>query len=236
MPMRSSDTVEYSTGLPVSQGSALTFEPLTPERRRELTRRHLLEAAAVVFARDGFHGATLDAIASYAGFTKGAVYSNFKSKDDLFLALLDDRVESQFAVTTEVLESGPHERVEQFPRIRELLQSTIFGDDAFSALYLEFVLYARRNPAARDKLVESARRERALIEALIAREHGNVGVPPPYPTRALAEFSRAVFSGLTLTRLVDPEAITEETLVTTLEMLYESMGNDPEPEDGSPAR
>ena len=55
-----------------------------------MTRRHLLDAAAVVFARDGFHGASLDDVAATAGFTKGAVYSNFKSKEDLFLAVFDD--------------------------------------------------------------------------------------------------------------------------------------------------
>ncbi|MCU1468633.1 MAG: TetR family transcriptional regulator [Actinomycetia bacterium] len=202
----------------------MTFEPLTPERRRELTRRHLLEAAAIVFARDGFHGATLDDVASYAGFTKGAVYSNFKSKDDLFLALLDDRAESQFAMVAEVLESGPHERVEQFPRVRDLLEATVFSDDSFSALYLEFVLYARRNPVARAKLIESLRRERAVIESLIAREHGLVRGAPPHAVRALAEFSRSVFSGLGLTRLVDPDAVTTETIEVTLDMLYASMG------------
>src|SRR4249920_1855864 len=82
---------------------------LTPERRRALTRRHLLEAAGVVFARQGFHGATLDEVAATAGFTKGAVYSNFTSKDDLFLALLDDRIDRQFAIVFEALESGPHD-------------------------------------------------------------------------------------------------------------------------------
>ena len=214
----------------------MTFEPLTPERRRELTRRHLLEAAAIVFARDGFHGARLDDVASLAGFTKGAVYSNFKSKDDLFLALLEDRAESQFAVVTEVLESGPHEREEQFPRVRELLGSTMFGDDSFAALYLEFVLYARRNPAARAKLIESMRRELAIIESLIAREHGLVRGAPPHAVRALAEFSRSVFNGLGLTRLVDPDAVTAETMEVTLDMLYASMGpvrdsaTDPKPD------
>src|SRR6476646_7446205 len=100
--------------------SAMTFEPLTPERRRAMTRQHLLDAAAIVFTRNGFHGSTLDEVASTAGFTKGAVYSNFTSKDDLFLALLDDRMERQFAVATEVLESGSHELSEQLPRVREL--------------------------------------------------------------------------------------------------------------------
>jgi AcrR family transcriptional regulator len=208
----------------------VTFEPLTPERRRELTRRHLLEAAAIVFARDGFHGATLDDVARHAGFTKGAVYSNFKSKDDLFLALLEDRAESQFAMVSEVLESGPHERVDQFPRVRELLEATVFSDESFSVLYLEFVLYALRNPEARAKLVESMRRERAIIESLIAREHGLVAGAPPQAVRAFAEFSRSVFSGLGLTRLVDPDAVTTETIEVALDMLYASMGPERDPE------
>ena len=75
----------------------------------------------------------------------------------------------------------------------------MFGDDSFSALYLEFVLYARRNPAARAKLIENMRRERAITESLIAREHGLVSGAPPHAVRALAEFARAVFSGLTMT-------------------------------------
>ena len=211
----------------------MSFEPLTPERRRELTRRHLLEAAAIVFSRDGFHGATLDDIASYAGFTKGAVYSNFKSKDDLFLALLDDRVESQFAVVAEVLDSGPHVREEQFPRIRELLDATVLGDDSFSALYLEFVLYARRNPAARERLIESARREQAFIQSMIEREHGLVAGAPPPALRVFAEFSRAVFSGLSLTRLVDPDAVTKETVDAILDMLYQSMGPERDQDAGA---
>jgi AcrR family transcriptional regulator len=229
MPARFLDTDEYVIDLRVWQGSPMTLEPLTPERRRELTRRHLLEAAAVVFARDGFHGARLDDVAALAGFTKGAVYSNFTSKDDLFLALLDDRVDTQVAITTEVLEQGPHEREAQFPVIRELLHSTLLGDDGFAVLYLEFVLYARRNPAAREKLIASARRERSLIESMIGREQGNVDAVPPYPVRTLAEFSRALFNGMSLTRILDPEAITESTLDDTLDMLYKAMGADGEP-------
>src|SRR5689334_13123417 len=127
----------------------MTFEPLTPERRRAMTRRHLLDAAAVVFADKGFHGATIDEVAKAAGFTKGAVYSNFTSKDDLFLALLDDRSDRQFAIVTEVLDDGPRGRGDAAPRMRELIRSgAVFSDDTWETLFLEFVLYARRNPEA----------------------------------------------------------------------------------------
>ena len=64
----------------------VAVEKWTPERRRQLTRDTLIEAAAAVFARRGFHGASLDEIAETAGFTRGAIYKNFADKEDLFFA------------------------------------------------------------------------------------------------------------------------------------------------------
>src|SRR5262245_17567639 len=159
---------------------AASFEALTPDRRRAMTRRHLLEAAAIVFARNGFHGATLDEVSATAGFTKGAVYSNFKSKDDLFVALLDDRIERQLAVMSDVLAAGGHAAAEQFPRVRELFRGELFWDDDFATLYLEFVLYARRHPDAQTKLAESARRTRGMVQELIEAEHAALGIAPKY--------------------------------------------------------
>jgi AcrR family transcriptional regulator len=208
----------------------VTLEPLTAERRRAMTRRHLLDAAAIVFARNGFHGSTLDEVAATAGFTKGAVYSNFKSKDDLFLELLDDRIDRQFAVVTETLESGSHEAAEQFPRILGLVLSDMFWGDEFVTLWLEFVLYARRNPKAQAKLAASAQRSRAQVQALIEHKYATIGVSPNYPVRDLAEISLALFSGLGIDRLVDPSAVTDETLDTTLSFLYDAMGVDREGE------
>ena len=190
-----------------------------------MTRQHLLEAAAMVFARNGFHGSTLDEVAATAGFTKGAVYSNFKSKDDLFLALLDDRIERQFALTAEVLDSGPHEAAEMLPRMRELLSpEATFWDDNWETLFLEFVLYARRNPEAAAKLADRAARERALVQQIIENEHANLGLSPEYRTRELAEISIALVGGLAIARLIDPRAVTDETLDAMLSILNRSIG------------
>ena len=68
---------------------------LTRAQRRQQTRARLLDAAGQVFARRGFHAATVDEVAEAAGYTKGAVYSNFANKDELFLALLDQRLAAQ---------------------------------------------------------------------------------------------------------------------------------------------
>jgi len=206
----------------------VTFEPLTPERRRAMTRQHLLDAAAIVFARNGFHGSTLDEVAATAGFSKGAVYSNFKSKDDLFLELFHDRVDRQFAVVSEALETGPDDQAEQFPRIRQILRSdTSPWDDSFVTLWLEFILYARRNPDAQSKLAASAQRARAQVQALIDHEYEVRGAAPHYPTAALAEIGLALFNGLGIDRLVDPSAVTDEMLDTTLTFLFDAMGVDP---------
>src|SRR5579862_5698159 len=88
----------------------MALEPLTPDRRRQQTRAYLLKAAEQVFSERGFHGATLDEVAAVAGFTKGAVYSNFQSKDDLFLALLEARYQSGMASVRALLDdkAAPH--------------------------------------------------------------------------------------------------------------------------------
>ena len=203
----------------------MSFEPLTPERRRAMTRQHLLDAAAIVFARNGFHGSTLDEVAATAGFSKGAVYSNFKSKDDLFLELFHERVDRQFAVVSEALDTGSHDHSEQFPRILQLLRSDPFPwDGSFVTLWLEFVLYARRNPDAQKKLAASAQRARVQVQALIEHEYEAAGVSPKYPTADLAEIGMALFNGLGIDRLVDPSAVTDQMLDTTLSFLFDAMG------------
>jgi AcrR family transcriptional regulator len=201
----------------------------TREDRRNRTRAELIEVAERRFSADGYHATSLDAVADEAGFTKGAVYSNFKSKDDLFLALFDDRIERQFAVTIEVLEDGSHDMTEQLPRVRELLHGgAFFWDDSWTTLYLEFVLYAMRNPEARAKLAARAVRERTAVKELMEREYSNVGAAAEHSTRELAEISLALFNGLGMARLIDPDAVTNDTLDVALELLYESMGVDTE--------
>ncbi len=66
---------------------------LTREQSRAQTRERLLEAARGVFARNGFHGSSVEEIASAAGFSTGALYSNFEGKEDLFLVLMEREIE-----------------------------------------------------------------------------------------------------------------------------------------------
>ena len=70
---------------------------MTRKERQEQTREQVIEAAARVFARRGYHRATVDEIASEAGFTIGALYSNFSGKEELFMAIADRQTEARVA-------------------------------------------------------------------------------------------------------------------------------------------
>jgi AcrR family transcriptional regulator len=205
----------------------MAIEPLTRDRRREMTRRHLLDAAAVVFARDGFHGASLDDVAATAGFTKGAVYSNFKSKDDLFLAVFEDRYAREQREMKQVLteEEQPYElgsEPEVFDRVRGVIDRT--WDDEWTALYLEFVLYAQRNAEAAKKLAETVRRQREMTTAMLAEAYASIDYVPETPVDVLATLSVALFDGLALGRLADPPAFDDEMLTHFLNFLISSIG------------
>jgi AcrR family transcriptional regulator len=189
----------------------VVLDPLTPQRRRELTRQHLIEAAAAVFAREGFYGASLDEVAAAAGFTKGAVYSNFKNKEDLFVAVLEDRMATQIASIQRLLDEDSRPPDEQLPEILNLISTSEFQPD-WTVLFLEFALYAARNPAAREQIAAQLHRSRDAVERMVAIEYARRGVGPAIAPRSMATIALALFAGLDLHRLLDPEEVTTETL------------------------
>jgi len=209
------------THRPASEEVAdMPLEPLTPERRRAMTRQHLLDAAAIVFARDGFHGASIDEVATTAGFTKGAVYSNFKNKDDLFLELLDDRLARQFALVETILEDEPPmEPVDEMQRMGDFAWRAM-NNDEWTLLYLEFLVYAARNPEAKAKLAESARQSRQIVVEMRRHEFSH-----PNGSLDVDEFatvSLALFFGLEIDHLIDPDSVTKKTLGAALGLFYQS--------------
>src|ERR1019366_10573898 len=126
IPNRIVHTYKYLLCSPVAQ--PMPLEPLTVDRRRQQTRDYLLSAAERVFAERGFHAASLDEVAAVAGFSKGAVYSNFKNKEDLFLALFKanyDREMQALRATLEGSEVPPETRLSDFVAlIREEVSQT----------------------------------------------------------------------------------------------------------------
>ena len=184
-------------------------ERLTPEKRREQTRAYLLEAAAEVFARRGFHGASLDEVADAAGFSKGAVYSNFKSKEDLFLALVRQRQEA-------MLQEFFAAAAQEYPDTAARLQATT---DVYRrltptqdewALWEEFFLYALRSPEQRERLDADSKAAFAALVAMVEQQCRELQIDPPVSVEALARLYLAVFDGLARQRVLDPQGVPDE--------------------------
>src|SRR3954466_15709440 len=117
----------------------MAIEKLTRERRRELTRNALLEAARHVFAQRGFAGASLEEIAETAGFTRGAIYKNFENKEELFFAVIQRRIDAQLSRFREVLAEDRSAAVDP-ARLTGIWEEVLAFDKGWFALDLEFRL------------------------------------------------------------------------------------------------
>lgn len=172
------------------------------EEQRERTRRELLDAAAQVFAARGFHAASVDEIAEAAGYTKGAVYSNFSSKEELFLALLDRQIDQAVEVLEGILaEAAPEDRARVVGERREDIR--VLERDWF-LLETEFLLYAARNADVRDRVAERQRATQARITAVVQRHLDDLGLGAADVAAAdVAQILTATADGLTHASLVD---------------------------------
>jgi AcrR family transcriptional regulator len=204
------------------------MEPLTPDRRRELTRAHLLDAAAQVFAREGFHGASIDAIAATAGFTKGAVYSNFKNKEDLFIALLEQRVERQVETVRAAMRDADYSDEDLHEQWVPLTTSMLWGDRDWTVLSLEFALYAARNPSAARKLSALNVLSRELLVPLVEHQIAALGTSIDIAAEDLVEIFFALFNGISIRHVTDPEIGSDQLVETSMKFLLRALLGDTE--------
>src|ERR1043166_1030598 len=157
---------------------ATTTTRLTREQSRQLTRTRLLEAAEALFIERGFNGTSVEEIAERAGYTRGAFYSNFDDKDDVFLAVLDDHLNRRIDEISAILRGSS-----SLDAAFELIQRGNTGRRiaTWSILNTEFWLYAMRNPGVRPKLARHQRTERRAYEKAIQAQFDAVGVELPAP-------------------------------------------------------
>ena len=176
---------------------AMDVERWTPERRRELTRHALIEAAAQVFARRGFYGASLDEIADTAGFTRGAIYKNFDDKEGLFLATLDHHNQRTLAAFSEWFDEHPPD-ASAFDQegMATAFRQILARDSDWFALETEGRLYALRNPEFRQRYVANARQMTKAVARFIqdiARSSSFKWKVPPMRLAHLLEVSSEGF-------------------------------------------
>jgi len=173
----------------------------------ERNRRLVLDAARRVFLAKGYDGATLDAIAEEAGFSKGVVYSQFASKADLFFALLEERIDERAAQNERVV--GRRTGTAAVEALLRHFERDARDEAGWARVLVEFRARAMRDPALNARYAAAHRRAVDRLAALFER----VQDMPTESARAMAQFVFMLGSGLTLERGVDPRALPIDELV-----------------------
>ncbi len=201
--------------------------------RKAATRARLLEAAARVYARRGFAGATLDEVAGEAGFTKGAVYAHFGSKENLLLALLQEHLAGQIAEQLELFDRVRSDR-ERATWERPLAGSERWmrslGEDPDPfRLFVELWSYAQRDEELRKRLASGLDALRATFVSFGVESAADAGVETPHT--AHEQFASALLGlilGLGLLKLADPGAVPDPLPGVVASILIRALEASPE--------
>lgn len=194
------------------------------EQRTKETRELLLRSAEAIFVRDGYERAELGEIATLAGRTKGAIYAQFKSKEDLFIALFAERMKRQSDRMYEKLAQST-DIGQNLSLFREFYIGTI-EDENWSLLLLEFKLFAIRHPESRERL-QKARKE--LLPQSYQEEEFEKFFGPADPGFAELRRSAAVaslgpiLSALTVEARFEPELLDEKTKRNVAGRLFDAL-------------
>jgi AcrR family transcriptional regulator len=187
--------------------------------RRARTRAQLLEAAARVYARRGFDGATLDEVAEEAGFTKGAVYDHFGSKENLLVALLDEHLTQQIAEQVALFD--PAKETAERPRAgAERWMSDLKQDPDVFRLFVELWTHAQRDERLRQRLLSGISALRATFRGFAAERSLNGAVTPTgEAAEQFANIMLALATGIGMIELVDPDSVHPRLLGAVLSLL-----------------
>jgi AcrR family transcriptional regulator len=190
--------------------------PPTPARtarpRKDEVRTRVLEAAGQVFGERGFAAASLDQVAAAAGFTKGAVYSNFGSKDELFLALMAAEV----ARRVDAVEAALRDTADLPGALAAVGAELSRREPGWQLLFLEFWQRAVRDADVRRAFVASRRDLRARVADVVARFLAEHPVRTGWDAESLTVVLLALANGLAVEALPDPDAVPDDLLTRVL--------------------
>jgi AcrR family transcriptional regulator len=183
----------------------LAGERLSRAESRALTRERLLDAAAEVFNRLGYHGASLEAVAEAAGYTKGAVYSNFATKGDLFVALQRRYAARRASDQGAAIANLTLEQLADQGGVALLEQAR--SQESWNLLQIEFWLAAMRDPELRAAMARDNDELWTELGARFDEKFEGAGIRPPFTGVEFAKLVNAFGSGLLLELYLDPDFV-----------------------------
>ena len=207
-----------------------TPERLTREEKKARTRAQLIDAAAAVFARRGFVAASLDEVAEEAGLTKGAVYSNFESKEDLFEAVLDERFDKPLQQEVEAIENIEGTQQQRAMAGARMFIDAVQQERELFLLSLERRIYLARHPEHSPSLVPRYREQLGRVAEMIADQSRKWDLPLPLPAAQMAIAVEALSQGIELQRLADPDGVPDDLLGRLYALLFQLPAEGESPE------
>ncbi len=204
-----SDTLMYLDATTYANGASMAVARRQSRVEKQAgTRAALLKSAADVFERRGYAAASVEEITERAGFSRGAFYSNFDTKEELFLTLIESRIGDRLQQIADAFRDGQTAA----DRIRSgggFLDSLVAKDRQWCLLYMEFWGRAVRDAKLRRRFATQYAAWRSGIAQIIESQSNDVGVELDAPPDELASALIALFEGQVLQRLIDPRAFDE---------------------------
>lgn len=190
----------------------MSEQTLSRREKQQRTRSSLLRAAEKVFCRYGLEASSIDQVAQEAGYTKGAFYANFKSKEELFLVMLDERFARELERLDHMLAGTSEPLEEAMAAAADFIHFA--SDDDWPRLYFQFVAHAVRDDEFREELATRMQAMRARLTELFSRWKENFGKEPPIPQEDITAMTCFMADGFLVDRIMEPEL--SESLYTTM--------------------
>lgn len=225
IPASGGDVIPTRGGEPIPRRAG---NPARPQRRtraeaKAATRERLLTAAEDVFARKGYAAASVEEIAASAGYTIGALYAHFSSKQQLFLELLSARRARRTSRIVDALRAAAAEGHNPAEALPSLLAEFTQRESTDSALQTEFWLYAVRNPETRAALAAQIGARLDALEPIFVDLLADRRADPNISPRDVTVVVLALVQGLLRQRRIDPERVPDELIVNALRWLIDGI-------------
>jgi AcrR family transcriptional regulator len=186
---------------------------LTRREKQQRTRTSLLSAAAQLFCKRGLEGTSIDEVAQAAGYTKGAFYANFKSKEELFLVMLDERFSSELERLDQTLAGTQEPHEEARAAAADFIHFA--SDEDWPSLYFQFVAHAARDEDFRQELATRQQAMRERLVEIFKRWKEGFGVAPPLPLDQITAMIYFMADGFLVDRMIEP-GLSEDLYATMI--------------------
>lgn len=193
---------------------------LTQAEKKAATRAELLKTAADVFARRGYHGASIEQVAEQAGYSHGAVYSNFTGKEDLFLAVFEDYMATRASELADALVDPPETLAGRARAIAAQWMERFARDPGSFLLHLEFMTHAARDPKLSKQMGLRQASLRIAIADYLQTVQREEGIELPLPPAELAMIMRSLGIGLAVEALNSPDDLRQDLFADFTELLF----------------